>query len=123
MDDHDQKRVKTMRWWHIGDQINRQLLEGVSTGQGKRGKCGDTWVGVNLHLLTKSAARNKLADKRGHTWPPIVMAQQGVSAKESSMAQGERGMDQGDKIMMSIRGNVKVVFKIKMRIRKMPIGK
>ena len=46
-------------------------------------------MGINLHLLAKGATGDKAADKGGHPWPPIVLRQQGICAKEPSMAGGE----------------------------------
>ena len=78
-----------MRGQEISDQVNGQLLKWAGAGGGNRRQCGDSWVGINLHLLAKSAARDKVVDKGGHTWPPIVPRQQGIGAKESPVARSE----------------------------------
>ena len=81
---------------------------------GNGGKHGDSQVGIDLHLLAKGTARDETADKGGHTQPPVVLRQQGVSAKESSMARGEGRMDRSNKIMTSSRRDKKTVFEIQM---------
>ena len=75
MVDHNQKQVETIRQWEVGNKINRQLLKWASTGGGERQKCGDHGVSVDLHLLTKGTASNKMVHKGGHTWTPIVVSQ------------------------------------------------
>ena len=79
-------------------------------------------MGVNFHLLTKGATSNKALDKGGHTWPPVVLAEKGISTEEPPMARGKGGVDQGDEVLTSVWGNIKMIFEIRMRIRKTPIG-
>ena len=72
MVNHDQERIKAGGRWEIGDQVNQQLLKGVCAARGNGGKCQDSQVGVDLHLLAEGTARDKAADEGGHTQPPIV---------------------------------------------------
>ena len=90
MVDHDQKRIKARRKREIGNEVDRELLEGAGTGGGERGKGGHCGVCVDLHLLAKSTPGDKLADERGHTGPPVVLRQQRISAEEAPMARGGR---------------------------------
>ena len=62
-------------------------------------------------------------DEGGHTWPPIIPRQQGVGVKEPPMAGSKGRVDRGNKVTVGVRGNVETVFKIKARIRKVPISK
>ena len=64
-----------MRRQEIGNQVNGQLLKWAGAGGGKRGECGDSQVGINLHLLAEGAARDKAVDKGGYTQTPVVMRQ------------------------------------------------
>ena len=79
-----------MRRWEISNQVNGQLLKQVGAGGGERRECGDSWVDIDLYLLAKSAARDEVVNKGGHTQPPIVTRQQGVGAKEPPVA-GSKG--------------------------------
>ena len=45
-------------------------------------------MGIDLHLLTKGAASNKVTDERRHTRPPVVPGKEGVSTKETTMTGG-----------------------------------
>ena len=68
---------------------------------------------VDLHLLAEGTASDKTVNKQGHTGPPIVPGEEGIGMEESSVSGGERRMNQGNKILIGIRGNIKMVFKIK----------
>ena len=89
MVNHDHERIVTMRGQEISDQVNGQLLKWAGAGGGNRRQCGDSRVGINLHLLAKSAARDKAVDEGEHTQPPIVLRQQEIGAKESPVARSE----------------------------------
>ena len=78
-----------MRGREIGKQINGQLLKQPGAAGGNGRECRDSQVDIDLHLLAKGAARDKVADEGGHTQPPVVPRQQGISAKESSMTRSE----------------------------------
>ena len=69
-------------------------------------------MGVNLHLLTEGTASNETVNKGRHTWPPIVMGQQGICAEETAMLRGKGQVDSSDKVMMGSRRYIEVVFKI-----------
>ena len=113
MVNHNQQRVKPIGQQEVGDKINRELLERASARGGERGQCGDGWMGVNLHLLAKSTAKNKTVNKGRHTQPPIVTRQQRIGAEEASMSGSEGQMHRGHKVMMGDSGNIEVVFEIK----------
>ena len=79
-------------------------------------------MGIDLHLLAEGTASDKLANKRGHTGPPVVPGEEGVCMKEPPMSRGERRMNRRNKIVACVRGNIKTIFKIKSRTREMPVS-
>ena len=122
MVNHDHERIIAKRGWEIGDQVNRQLLKWASATGGNGGKCRDSRVGIDLHLLAKGTTEDKAADEGGHTQPPIIPRQQGIGAKESPMAGSEGQVDRGNKVMAGVGRDVKTVFKVKARTRNVPIS-
>ena len=86
MVDHDQERIKTRGRWKVSDKVNRELLKQATAVGGNWRERRDSGVGVNLHLLTKGATRDEVADEGGHSQPPIV---QGIHAKEPTVAGGK----------------------------------
>ena len=86
MVNHDHERIIAMRGREVGNQINRQLLKQPGAVGGNGRQCRYSRVGIDLHLLAKGIAGDKVADEGGHTQPPVVPRQQGISAKESSVA-------------------------------------
>ena len=89
MVDHDHERIIAERGQEISDQVNQQWLKWASATGGDGGKCRDSRVGIDLHLLAKGTTRDIVVDEGGHTWPPIILRQQGVGVKESPMAGSE----------------------------------
>ena len=110
--DHDQKGTKTIRQWKVGDEVNGELLERVSTRGGEWQECRDSGVGIYFHLLANSTASNETMDKGGHSRPPIILRQHEISAKEVSMARGEGQMNYCNNIMMRVQQQVKADFEI-----------
>ena len=87
----------------------------------EQGEGGGSWVGIDLHLLAESTASDEMADERGHTGPPVVPGKERISTEESPMSRGERRMNRRDKVMACVGRDIKTIFKIEIRIRKMPI--
>ena len=82
MVNHDQERIKARGGQKIGDKIDRELLEGVSTRGGNRGKGRNHGMCIDLHLLAKGTPGDKVANKRGHTGPPVIPRQHGISVEK-----------------------------------------
>ena len=110
-----------MRGREAGDEINRKLLERAGTGGGEQRKSGRRWVGVDFHLLAKSAAGNKSTDERRHPQPPIVTRQQRISTEEATMARSQRSMNGRDKVMACRGRYIETVFEIELRTIEMPV--
>ena len=69
---HDHERIISTRGQEISNQINGQLLKQLGAVGGNGRECGDSQVGIDLHLLAKGTARDKVVDEGGHTQPPVV---------------------------------------------------
>ena len=78
-------------------------------------------MGIHLHLLAEGAASNEVTDERRHTRPPVVLGKKGVSAKETAMAGGRRGMYRRNEIMVCSGRYIETVLKIQQRIRETPV--
>ena len=111
MVDHDQERITARGRWEISDKVNRELLKQVMAVGGDGRECGDSWVGVNLHLLAKGTTRDKAADKGGHTQPPIVPRQLGIHAKEPAVTGCKGRVDRGNKVVAGTGRDVKMILK------------
>ena len=70
MVDHDQERVKARGDREIGDEITRDLLEGVRGDGFDGGQRGYSRVRVNLILLAKGTALHISVDEGGESGPP-----------------------------------------------------
>ena len=112
MVDHDQQGIKAGGRREAGNKVNRQLLKRAGAGGRQRGEGRDGWVGIHLHLLTEGAASNEATDERRHTRPPVVPGKEGVSAKETTMTSGWRGMYRRNEIVACGDGYIKAIFEI-----------
>ena len=110
-----------MRGRETSDKVDRKLLEGAGAGGGEWRESGRCRVGVDLHLLAEGATGNKLADKRGHPQPPIVVRQRRISAKEATMTRSQRSMNGRDQVVLCRGRYIEMVFKIKLRTIEMPV--
>ena len=121
MVDHDQNRIIAMGKGQIRDEIHRDLLEGAGAFRGDRGKGGMGQVGVDLIGLASSAASNELADKGGHSWPPIILLEKGDGAEISTMSTHEGFMNIFYEEVSGRFGDVEAQFVIESALIKVPV--
>ena len=86
MVDHNQDRIKSRERRKVGDEVDRELLEWESGGGWYRTEGWSGGVGVDLVLLTDRTSINKILDKEGKSWPPVVPFEDGLGAKDPHMA-------------------------------------
>ena len=63
MVDHDQQGIETSGGRQTSNKVNRKLLKRAGAGLRQRGKGGDGWVGIDLHLLAEGAAGDEATDE------------------------------------------------------------
>ena len=102
MVNHDQKGIKTIREWEVGDQIARDLLEWMRTREGDRKEWGVRGVCINLVLLTSNTTTNILADKGCESQPPEFQGNKLSSFENPRVTSGGMIMVTSDHFMMKV---------------------
>ena len=108
MVDHDQKGIKTIRKQEIGDQITRDLLEGVGT-RGRDGKEQRVrQVCIDLVLLERGTSMYITVNKRCKTQPPKFRSNKLASFENSWVTSSRMVMMVGDNELLKvcITGNI-----------------
>jgi hypothetical protein len=122
MVDHNHDRVETPGGREISDMVNREEGEGNS-GSGWDGDEG--WghrVHVRFHLLTEGATLDIFMDIGTKTWPPEVMLDEFFHLKLARVAHHGVIVEPAEKIMLSRREDVGVIFIVQDRVNNFPIG-
>ena len=69
-------------------------------------------MSIDLVLLTNGVSINKVFDKGCQTWPPEIIFEDGLCAKDAHVARGGRGMDGGKEKRVSRKRDVHAIFKV-----------
>ena len=78
-------------------------------------------MGVDLIGLASSAASNELADKGGHSWPPIILLEKGDGAEISAMSTHEGFMNIFYEGVLGRFGDVEAQFVIESALIEVPV--
>ena len=79
---------------------------------GQRRKSGYGGVCVHLGCLTISTSRDELAEKGGHSWPPIVSLHVMKRSEEPFVSSGRGVMERPYKIMACELRDIEAVFEV-----------
>ena len=78
-------------------------------------------MGVDLVLLTDRTSINKILDKGGKPWPPVVPFEDGLGAKDAHMAREGGGVYGMQECGSGGRGNEYPTLKVQMTIVVVPV--
>ena len=124
MVDHDQQRVEARGSGEVGDQVTRDLLEGMRRVGLDRGKRGDGGVCVGFILLACSTALDVLAHKLCETRPPELRGDELAGLEVTRVTGGfmvvaaaEDGATEG-----VLRGDVDTTFVGQDMVIELPVG-
>ena len=103
---HNQNRIEAVGQWEIGDEVHRDLLEGMGAIGGDRSEWGYGGVCVDLIGLTHSTTSNEAANEGGYTGPPVVLLEKGDGVEITTVGTHQRFMDVFDKGVLGRFGDV-----------------